>query len=635
MKYILLFVLFIGFNNSFGKDAKYPVNEIPENLKKNSNVVIRDAQTTFTIVAVDEARYKVRQAITILNEFGKSSAVGHIPYDKLSKIINFEGSVYNANGELVRKLKNSDIFDRSFVSGFSLYEDSRMQIADLQYGQYPYTVEFEYEVKYKYLFQIPTFKVFRGGKTSVQKTTFSIVFPVSLTPRYKAINVAENPLESDVASGIKSLTWDFKNIETIKPEPFGLSMEELVPKIMIAPSSFEYEGYTGKMDSWDNFGRWINSLNEGRGSLNEQTKSKVHELIAGLSTTDQKVKKLYEYLQSKTRYVNISLGIGGFQPFEASVVENTGYGDCKALSNFMVALLEEAGIKANYTLVMSGDNPPPLVQDFPSSQFNHVIVAVPNEIDTIWLECTSQTNPFGYMGSFTDNRLALMILEDGAKLVKTPFYDANINVQARSVDIYLNMEGEATASIQTAYSGLQYENNDLHFLLNRDDELKKWINNNTAIPSFDLKSFSSRNQKGLIPTAIVNLEVFIPRLASVNGKRLFLTPNLMNRNSFIPEANNDRKSDIIVKTGWTDYDTVRYHFPEQLYHEFIPEPVFIESSFGVYEAEYTMEAGKLVYTRKLKVLEGNFSPDKYDELTKFYQSVKRADEMKIVFLNKT
>src|SRR5690606_28896642 len=100
-----------------------------------------------------------------------------------------------------------------------------------------------------------------------------------------------------------------------------------------------------------------------------------------------------------------------------------------------------------------------------------------------------------------DDRLALMIVENGAKLVKTPIYDANTNVQTRSADIYVNMTGEATAHIQTAYSGLQYENNDLHFLLDREDELKKWITDNTAIPSFNLKSFSSQNQKDLIPTA--------------------------------------------------------------------------------------------------------------------------------------
>ncbi len=94
------------------------------------------------------------------------------------------------------------------------------------------------------------------------------------------------------------------------------------------------------METWDNFGKWIQALNSGRQELPPATKAKIKELTAKAKTDEEKVKILYEYLQSKTRYVSIQLGIGGQQPFEASVVDQFGYGDCKALSNYMVAMLE-------------------------------------------------------------------------------------------------------------------------------------------------------------------------------------------------------------------------------------------------------------------------------------------------------
>ena len=205
------------------------------------------------------------------------------------------------------------------------------------------------------------------------------------------------------------------------------------------------------MDTWENYAKWIMLLNKDRNVMPDQSKKQAHELTKNAKSTEEKVRILYEYMQNKTRYVGIQLGIGGFQPFEASVVDQTGYGDCKALSNYMVTLLKEVGITANYTLIRAGANAPAMDISFPSSQFNHVIVAVPNETDTLWLECTSQTNPFGYLGDFTGDRYALMITDVGGKIVKTPAYTASQNTQRCTGDVFIELTGDAKAKIKTTF----------------------------------------------------------------------------------------------------------------------------------------------------------------------------------------
>lgn len=634
MRILLCFLLLLS-GQVFSKENKYPVSEIPADLMKNVDMIIRSSHTTFTISDQDEARYRVKKAYTILNEEAKHYAVAYLFYDKLSKITEFEASVYDAAGNLVRKLKKNDIKDRSMASGAALYEDSRVQMSDMATGQYPYTVEFEFEKKYNFLFFIPTYALVPHEKVAVQQSSLSLVYPSALAPRYKAIHIDTQPEHQNNGDGTETLSWHFKNIAPIKAEPFGPSLSEIIPRIMLAPSQFEFEGYRGKMDTWENFGKWINSLNKGRGTLPAETKLEAQKLTAHLNSKTEKVKKLYEYMQNKTRYVSIQLGIGGFQPFEATVVDQTGYGDCKALSNYMVALLEAVGIKAHYLFILAGKNAAPIQTDFPSSQFNHAIVAVPNGQDTLWLECTSQTNPFGYLGSFTDDRYALWISDQGGELVKTPSYDAAQNLQARTAEVFLNMNGQADISISTSYQGLQFENGGLFAVLNQPKEQKEWIHQNTDIPSYDLKNFSVSTTKTLIPTAKVALSLFIDRLAAVNGKRIFLTPNLMNRNSFIPETNENRITDIIMKTGWTDFDSIYYHLPEQLYPEFLPEPVHLSSVFGRYDASYSIKEGLLIYQRKISMNEGRYSPDQYAALREFFQKIKKADNEKVVFLNKT
>jgi Domain of Unknown Function with PDB structure (DUF3857)/Transglutaminase-like superfamily len=617
-------------------DTKYPVASIPEELKRNADVVFRKDEARFTILSKSSANYYVHQVVTILNANGKDYAREVIGYDKLSKVNLFKGTVYDANGNVIKKLKSNEIYDQSAFDGFSLYSDNRLKAADLTQGSYPYTVDFEYEIDFKYLFFIPGFNVVSNEKVSVEFGQYELVYPTELRPRFKTFNIDQEPTVTNRENGKESTTWVFKNIQPITIEPMGPPVAEVLPHIIAAPTTFEYDDYAGSMQTWDEFGQWIQKLNKDRNKLSPETLKKIVDLTGHLKTPEEKAKVLYEYMQSKTRYVSIQLGIGGFQPFEAITVDNTGYGDCKALSNYMVSMLEVAGVKANYVLIKAGKQQQKMNLDFPSSQFNHAVVCVPIQGDTLWLECTSQTNPFGYAGTFTGNRQALAITDKGASVVNTPVYLEADNMQRRTADVTVDSKGNATANISTTYTGLQYENDNLHFLLNDQfDEQKKWVQNTTDIPSFEINSFKISDKKEIIPSATVQLNLNLNRFASVSGKRLFITPNLMNRFSSIPEPIENRKTNVVRNMAYTDLDTIQYSFPQDLYPEFVPAPTKIESEFGSYENSYSLDQGKLIYTRRLVMKKGEFAPESYKSLIDFYKKINKADHTKLVLLGKT
>jgi len=570
-----------------------------------------------------------------LNSKAKSYAELTVGYDKLRKIEDFKANVYDAQGNLIKKLRQNEIIDQSSISGYSLYEDDRIKHADLSQNTYPYTVEFEYVVSMRYLYSIPEFHLYRDDEITTQKTSYSIIYPKELKPRYKLFKIDEPKvgIEQDKR---ESLTWTFENIKPNKFEKFGPGFDKVVPNIKAAPVEFEFDGYKGNMKTWEEYGQWQSLLNKGRDVLPESTKQKVKDLTKGLKTTEEKTKAVYEYLQSKTRYVSIQLGIGGLQPFDATLVDQTGYGDCKALSNYTVAMLKEVGVNAYYTTIMAGENEPDVVADFPSHQSNHVIVAVPNNRDTLWLECTNQTNPFGYLGTFTGDRKGLMITENGGKLVRTIRYEASQNIQSCSAEVFVEKTGDAKAKVKTIYSGLQYENGGLHFCLNNQfDDQKKWLQQNTAIPSFDITTFRMVDKKDKIPSAIVNVDLTLKRFATVSGKRIFLTPNLMNRSTYIPEKVESRKTNVVRRMAYTDIDTIRYHLPEGIYPEYLPSPVKLKSRFGEYEASFTLDQDNLIYMRKIRMDKGEFPPESYNELIEFYRNLNKADNTKLVFLSKT
>ncbi len=631
----VIYALLLTFVGAQAADIRYPVSDIPDGLKENVNSIVRENRVVYTILSTSKANLKTVFVVTILNDKGASQARLSLGYDRLTRISSLAAAVYDAEGKVIRRLKMSDIVDVAAFDGFSLYSDDRLKSVDLRQSTYPYTVEFSYEVDYKYLYSIPGLSI-ANERSAIQHASYQLVYPPDIAPRFRVLNWTAEPTKERHSEKEESLTWTFTNVRPISFEPHGPHHYELIPRIIVAPSLFEYDGYGGDMSTWKEFGKWSALLNKGRDALPEATKQKIRELTRDLKTTEEKAKAVYMYLQSRSRYVSIQLGIGGLQPFPASVVDEVGYGDCKALSNYTVAMLKEAGVRGYYTIIRAGEDEQAVITDFPSHQSNHVIVAVPDGRDTLWLECTSQTKAFGYMGRFTGDRMALMITEEGGALVKTPSYTAEQNTQYRTAEVTIDAFGNAKAKVRTSYGGTQTENLGLDGILDsKADEQRKWILENTDIPNFSVTAFSMSGVKSKNPFTEVRLSLDLSRYASVSGKRLFLIPNLMNRSTYVPEKFPDRKTEVVRYTAYIDSDTINIFLPEALYPEFVPQPVKFASRFGEYEASFTFEEGKVVYIRRMKMRKGRFSKESYNELIEFYKNVNKYDHLKLVLVNKT
>ncbi|MFZ1807161.1 MAG: DUF3857 domain-containing protein [Cyclobacteriaceae bacterium] len=631
-KSLILFPLALLAVLSFGQ-SNYSVQLIPDNLKEGVSTVVRNKEERFDIKSKSSASFYSFEAITILNSKGRDHAIKAISYDQLTKVVKLRASVFDGSGKLIKKLKSSDFEDRSAISGFSLYEDNRIKIADLSTTHYPFTIELEYELDYKFLFYIPTFYPIWDEDMSAQSAKYTLGFSQENKPRIMLRQLDDNDYKFTESN--ESMSWSFTNVDAFKREKHGPPWRELIPAIVAAPTNFEYDGYAGNMSSWENFGAWIMQLNSGRDNLSDETKLKVKELTKGLTTIEEKSRVLYQFLQSKTRYVSIQLGIGGFQPFEAKVVDEVGYGDCKALSNYMVALLKEAGIHSNYTLIRAGRSTPPIDHSFPSTQFNHVIVSVPNGVDTLWLECTSQSNPFKYLGSFTGNRKALAISEKGTKVVETPDSEGD-NYMVRKLKVKIDDKGFASIDAQVTYSGLQYERDNLSFINNTNtDDQKKWIEQSISLPTFQIENFTFQNHSPNAPKIVMDYSLSAERLASVSGKRLFLSPNLLGKMPINYSSPEDRKTDVIIQEPIVEFDSIEFSLPESIYPEFIPEGKSLSNLFGEYEVSYSFSEGKMIYYRKFVLKQGRYSVDEYEALCSFNKEVSRSDNTKIAFLTKT
>lgn len=615
-----------------GGPISYDAATIPAALRENAHAVVRDSRYEFTIHAPDAATYRVHYAVTVLNKNGDRYAPLAIFYNGQHKISNIRCEVYDQSGKLVKKVKNKDLKDQS-ITGYSLYDDQRIKYYEHQTNDYPYTIVYSYEDKYDGLLYCPDWQPVAGFGLAVERSTFTVSAPTSAPFRFHARHLAQAPRQSTAAGAITSI-WTVADLPAWEKEPFQPPLAQLTPTVAIAPTTFEYEGQAGNMESWQSFGQWVYRLNADRGKLSESTQQKVKQLIRDVPDTPTKVRKLYEYMQSKTRYVSIQLGIGGYQPFPAQTVDELGYGDCKALSNYMQSLLRVAGIPSLYTLVRAGESRADILTDFPSTQFNHAILCVPVAQDTLWLECTSQTDPFGYTGYFTSGRHVLLIEEAGGYLAKTPHYGQEQNAQTRHGVLTLDDEGNGTLDATTRYVGLQYAHVDDIVRLPAAEQ-KKRIYQRTDIANFRLLDCSYQQDKQPVPTTEEQLRLSVAGYASVSGKRWFMNPNVLNQWAEVPPTRTNRQTPIEVPHAYVDTDSIEIILPENLHPEYAPEPTVIESPFGEYRSSYTVEQGKVVYHRRLRINRGIFPAEQYDALVDFYQSVANADQQKMVLKKAT
>jgi hypothetical protein len=432
----------------------------------------------------------------------------------------------------------------------------------------------------------------------------------------------------------KTTTWVAKDLSALVKETNGPYWHELATEVITGPTDFQLGDYKGNMNSWQEFGKFLYALKAGRDNLPVNIKQDVHSLTDGISDVKKKIQVLYEYMQKNTRYISIQLGIGGWQPFDAAYVAKKGYGDCKALSNYMFSILKEAGIRSHYTLIRAGDDANYMTDDFPSSQFNHVILSVPLDKDTVWLECTSQTLPAGYLSSFTANRYALAIDENGGKLVHTPKYGLANNIQTRKLKAVLNDDASLEIQVNTSYKGLQQD--DVHDMINylSKDKVKEYLQKQLDFPTYDLNKFDYTENKSTIPEVEEKLDLYVSNYASMTGKRLFITPNVMSRSSTRLKPDEERKYDIKLYNEYRIIDSVEIEIPKGYEQESFPQPVTIETKFGKYYSLTKLFDNKILYYRIREQYSGTFPARDYPALVSYYDSIYKADRSKVVLVKK-
>lgn len=628
MKNFFCISILLIFGVSFGQNEIKPIVAIPENLTENANAVVRLSKKEIVISSKQSMNIVSKEIITVLNSKGLDDLSISEYFDKSTKVKSIEAVIYNAFGQEIKKIKRKDFRENSVSEG-SIISDGRIIFLDYTPISYPFTIVFSSEVESSNTAFIPSWYPIPSSFFSVEKAEMKITYPEKLGFKYKEFNFENSGIKK--AEAVNSISFVAENLVSIKSEEYSPAFRNFVPHVLFGLSNFNLEGVDGTATDWKSFGSWMyNSLLKDTDEISAETQVKIRALVGNEKDPVKIAKIVYNYVQSKTRYISIQLGIGGWKPMLAKDVDRLGYGDCKALSNYTRALLQVVGVPSYYTIIHSDYNIRDLHQDFVSMQGNHAILALPVGDKMYWLECTSQTSPFGYQGKSTDNRLALVIKPDGGEIIRTAENINKLNTQISKGSYVINEEGAITASIFIKSKGTQYENKYGYqgksaTLL--DEHYKSYFGN---INNLKLKKINHSNNPEDIEFS-ENIDLEAVKYANLSGGKIMFPLNAFNQYTSVPKRYRTRNNPFEIQRGYADYDEITIDLPKGYKIEAKPDNFEINDVFGHYKTEYViLNENQILYKRYLETNPGVFNKSEYEKFRKFNEQISKNDNAKIV-----
>jgi tetratricopeptide (TPR) repeat protein len=447
-------------------------------------------------------------------------------------------------------------------------------------------------------------------------------FQISV-PRDRAVkwkSPAFKPVITEEA-GRRIFTWTMSQLEHQSTDEDKKDQEEKayqasrgkLPPLDIQLSSFQ---------SWEEIGAWYSNLQQERVKPSPEIRAKAAELTKNATDDNARLHAIYNYVSTQFRYIGVGFGIGRYQPHSAADVLANQYGDCKDKHTLLASLLDAVGIKAYPALIHSSRELDP---DIPSPvQFDHVITAVPQGKDFLWLDTTAEVAPFGYLFSVLLNKQALVMPGDqSARLVTTPADLSLKPLRTFSIDAKLDdtgtLEGKVEQSIQGQDADVLFRKAFRMTPFEKWKDLVQQFSYNTGFAGDVSEVVASQPEKTDEPWHVV---YNYKRKEYPDWAKHHLSPPLPPIALPTYRAD-DTKPTVPVWLGAASETDLRsqVELPKG-YTPVLPSTVNLKEDFAEYHSTYSIKDGKLVTERRLITKLPEIPVSEYERYKKFNKAVE-------------
>jgi len=565
---------------------------------------------------------EISYKIIINNRSGEENSRVSIIKSGLSQISGIKARLTDIFGKTIKVLKSSEIKKSHLITDAAFFQDNLLYEFELSHYSYPYILEYSYTEKENQFLDIEYWRPVLNY--DVETTEASLCLLVPKDYQFNTIVSNIDAPKIDTIENKLQFTWKTRFNPLPEPEKLMPPMSSSYPSLRIIPQHFEF-GSNGSFVDWKSYGQWQYETNRKLQYLPEGAENEIKSLINDCKSIKEKVKLLYQKLQDETRYVNISTETGGLIPMPASEVYEKKYGDCKALSNYFCAILSTAGIHAIYTDVYSSEKRMPFNPEIPSQQFNHVIVCVPVENDTLWVDCTAD-GPLGEVYNSIQGRNVLLIENQNSRLTTIPSLRTDEVLQERLITMQKDSTGRIMADFQNHFRGTESVFLNEIASIQQESKRRKFINQYFSVNQADLIDYQIFNGGRDSDTSSLRLGMKLQEKYQRvgNDELIYFFP------FDIPYLQKPglRKYPVQIDVPEYKKDVQIFRNPGILIHQL--QDVSIKTVYGNYFRKVEMCSEGIKLTKELEIHPGKYSLLEYPDFYRFINDVKEAEQFTIL-----
>ncbi|MBN1755150.1 DUF3857 and transglutaminase domain-containing protein [bacterium] len=383
--------------------------------------------------------------------------------------------------------------------------------------------------------------------------------------------------------------WEVRDTPPLIEEPYMPSFYNIAPLLM------------GSLyDNMDYFYDKFSKFHEKRIEVTPEIEAKTLEVVEGAETVEEKVAKLYHYIQEDIRYISVKGSLGsGIAGHPASYTLNNKYGDCIDKAILFSSMLKVIGVESYPIIVQTNDGGYLDRRSFPLWGGNHAINEVHLNGKKIILDATNNFFRFPYysMGD-CDLEYVNYIKREINYIPPIPPQD---NARRKEATLKLHPDGQVEMDQTISFTGnweVAYRAFFAYTPEARHEEVfSNWLNSES--PGAVIQNLKLENPVDFSLPFYIHTSYTIDQYPIFAGDlMIFDVPG--SQLDFPEIALRTRKYGLKMDMTEMVSNHITIEIPEGYKVEFLPQPIELENAHISYKASYNEKDNKILFTNEFQ-----------------------------------